>query len=70
MMSMRTAENIPLGQMIVTDGSFTDNTSLQGGPNRYMKYVFERPENGVEYPLVTHLTQEKQPMELSIPDQE
>jgi len=47
-------ENMPLGQITATTGDFTDTTSLQGGPNRYVKYKYERGMTGTQFPLVSN----------------
>jgi len=38
------------GQMTDTGGSYTDQTSLNGAPNRYLSYKQERPTSGDVYP--------------------
>lgn len=42
--------NAKTGQMTSTGGSFTDQTSLNGSPNRYLGYKEERPSTGGVFP--------------------
>lgn len=42
------------GQMLDTSGSYSDYTSLQGSPNRYLCYKKERKDIGSVYPSLTY----------------
>lgn len=42
-----------IDQITDTGGGFTDPTSLQGAPNRYLRFRTERPSSGATFPRTT-----------------